>query len=117
MLESESIEFIKWQVAQQVDATVDQLGDFPKVIELLFLGTFENARVGRWPMRNNGLSRPNRTMFLGVIANRNNEIEDNVLVLVPGFLAGVGSINSIGLPENANGVGVDFGTRLGTSAE
>jgi hypothetical protein len=59
-------------------------------------------------MRNARFSREYRTRFLGLIANRNNDIEPEIFKLAPGFAAGRVRFYFVLISQNFDGERIDF---------
>ena len=68
-------------------------------------------------MSDDRLSRPERALFVGVIAERDDEIENDVFVLVPRFWVRPRGVHLITFLKDANGIGIDGGPGIRAGAK
>jgi hypothetical protein len=67
--QTQNVELLERQRGQELKAASYLLRDLPKGSPLFGIRTFYCSRVGRTPMRENRLARPNRAGFLGVVTS------------------------------------------------
>ena len=83
----------------------------------LFLGALKICGIRRWPVSDDWLSRPDGASFVGVIAERDDEIENDVFVLVPRFWVRARGVHLVTFLKDANGIGIDSGPGICAGAK
>ena len=85
LLQSEAIQLIDGLIAKKIDPPVDELGDFPEIVEGIFFGTQKMFGIGSRPMSHDGTSGPGpgRDMAFSLLSAGDDEIEGDVFKFVP----------------------------------
>jgi hypothetical protein len=76
------------------------LGDLPEGSPFFCIRSFYCGWVGRTPMRENRLARPNRAGFPGVVTEGDDEIEWHIFELIPRFTVGIRCVDFEILAKN-----------------
>jgi hypothetical protein len=92
---------------KQLDSTLDLLGRFSKLPQLLFVGSRGQGRVRDTPMGKDRLAGEDGTGLSGIVANRNNDVEARVFEFIPGFAARGPGVYTLLLLQHADGKGID----------
>src|SRR6185295_18871139 len=91
MLYGQAVESRQWKVAENVQPGANLAEDFAKKCPGFVFAAFKGGGIGKAPMRDDRLARPNRADFAGGrIANRDDEIHfrrAGASKLVPAFRA------------------------------
>jgi hypothetical protein len=116
VLESESVELINRKITEQINASVNLMGDLPEIAVGLLFRAVKFCGVRRRPVSGDRLAWPYGTRFLGVVADGDYKVEDYTMVYVPRLRPGGGSINFERLLQDAYGIGVDLWTWIRAGA-
>jgi hypothetical protein len=114
LLESQPVQLVHGQVAEQVDPPVDQLRDFPEMVQGVFFGARETFGIGRRPVGKDGSSGPSprRDVALGVFRAGNDEIERDVFEFIPRLWSRIRRLDLVELFENTDHEGIDLCLRI-----
>lgn len=76
-------EFLDGKRAEQLDPSLDELGDFLELAQLFYFRACRFRRIGDAPVSDRWLAGKDRTGFLRAVANGNDDVEGRTSKLVP----------------------------------